>query len=98
MTRVTARLMAGEGDQLPVSAFPVDGTFPTGTTRYEKRQIAQNIPVWDPSICIDCGKCAMVCPHAIDPDEGLPGGGRGGRAGDLPAQGVQARASCPAID
>ncbi len=64
VTRVTARLMAGEGDQLPVSAFPVDGTFPTGTTRFEKRQIAQHIPVWDPSICIDCGKCAMVCPHA----------------------------------
>jgi pyruvate-ferredoxin/flavodoxin oxidoreductase len=64
VARVTARLMAGEGDQLPVSALPVDGTFPTGTTRFEKRQIAQMIPVWDPSICIDCGKCAMVCPHA----------------------------------
>jgi pyruvate-ferredoxin/flavodoxin oxidoreductase len=61
---VTAVLMAGRGDQLPVSAFPVDGTFPTGTTRYEKRAIAHEIPVWDPSICIDCGKCAMVCPHA----------------------------------
>jgi pyruvate-ferredoxin/flavodoxin oxidoreductase len=62
--QVTAVLMAGDGDQLPVSAFPVDGTFPTGTTKYEKRAIAQTIPVWDPSICIDCGKCAMVCPHA----------------------------------
>jgi pyruvate-ferredoxin/flavodoxin oxidoreductase len=62
--KVTAVLMAGDGDQLPVSAFPVDGTFPTGTTKYEKRAIAQMIPVWDPSICIDCGKCAMVCPHA----------------------------------
>jgi pyruvate-ferredoxin/flavodoxin oxidoreductase len=61
---VTAVLMAGDGDLLPVSAFPVDGTFPTGTTKYEKRAIAQTIPVWDPSICIDCGKCAMVCPHA----------------------------------
>ena len=61
---VTARLMAGEGDLLPVSALPVDGTFPTGTTRYEKRAIAQEIPIWDASICIDCGKCAMVCPHA----------------------------------
>ena len=56
--------MAGDGDQLPVSALPVDGTFPSGTTKYEKRGIAQMIPVWDPSICIDCGKCAMVCPHA----------------------------------
>jgi len=62
--RVTAVMMAGDGDQLPVSALPVDGTFPTGTTKYEKRAIAQMIPVWDPSICIDCGKCAMVCPHA----------------------------------
>ncbi|MFP5342405.1 MAG: pyruvate:ferredoxin (flavodoxin) oxidoreductase [Candidatus Limnocylindria bacterium] len=64
VTRVTARLIAGEGDQLPVSALPVDGTFPTGTTALEKRGIAQMIPAWDPSICIDCGKCAMVCPHA----------------------------------
>jgi pyruvate-ferredoxin/flavodoxin oxidoreductase len=62
--RVTARLMAGDGDLLPVSAFPVDGTFPSGTTKYEKRGIAQMIPIWDASICIDCGKCAMVCPHA----------------------------------
>jgi pyruvate-ferredoxin/flavodoxin oxidoreductase len=61
---VTARLMADEGERLPVSAFPVDGTFPTGTTKYEKRAIAREIPVWDPSICIDCGKCAIVCPHA----------------------------------
>jgi len=61
---VTARLMAGEGDLLPVSALPVDGTFPTGTTKYEKRAIAQMIPIWDAPICIDCGKCAMVCPHA----------------------------------
>jgi pyruvate-ferredoxin/flavodoxin oxidoreductase len=62
--RVTSRLMAGEGDLLPVSALPVDGTFPTGTTKYEKRSIATEIPIWDPDICIDCGKCAIVCPHA----------------------------------
>jgi pyruvate-ferredoxin/flavodoxin oxidoreductase len=61
---VTSRLMAGDGDLLPVSALPVDGTFPTGTTKYERRAIAQTIPIWDSSICIDCGKCAMVCPHA----------------------------------
>jgi len=61
---VTSALIAGRGDQLPVSALPVDGTFPTGTTQYEKRAIAQQIPVWDPAICIDCGKCAAVCPHA----------------------------------
>ncbi|MCC5949191.1 MAG: pyruvate:ferredoxin (flavodoxin) oxidoreductase [Nitriliruptoraceae bacterium] len=73
--RVTARLMAGEGDLLPVSALPVDGTFPTGTARYEKRSIATEVPTWDPDICIDCGKCAIVCPHAaiqikvFDPSE-----------------------------
>ena len=62
--RVTGRLMAGEGDLLPVSAFPVDGTFPTGTSKYEKRAIAKELPIWDPEVCIQCGKCAMVCPHA----------------------------------
>ncbi|HKJ24527.1 MAG TPA: pyruvate:ferredoxin (flavodoxin) oxidoreductase [Myxococcota bacterium] len=64
VARVTARLLAGEGDLLPVSALPVDGTFPTGTARFEKRAIAQEIPIWEPSLCIDCGKCAIVCPHA----------------------------------
>jgi pyruvate-ferredoxin/flavodoxin oxidoreductase len=63
VTRVTARILAGEGNLLPVSALPVDGTFPTGTTKYEKRGLAQEIPIWDPDICIDCGKCAIVCPH-----------------------------------
>jgi pyruvate-ferredoxin/flavodoxin oxidoreductase len=62
--QVTAVLMAGDGDLLPVSALPVDGTFPTGTTKWEKRAIAHEIPIWDASICIDCGKCAMVCPHS----------------------------------
>ena len=62
--RVTRRVLAGEGDLLPVSALPVDGTFPVGTARWEKRGLGQEIPVWDPSICIDCGKCAIVCPHA----------------------------------
>jgi len=62
--RVTMRLIAGEGDLLPVSAMPVDGTFPTSTTQYEKRKLALEIPVWEPDVCIDCGKCAVVCPHA----------------------------------
>jgi pyruvate-ferredoxin/flavodoxin oxidoreductase len=64
VTQVTALLLAGDGDRLPVSALPVDGTFPSGTARYEKRGIAKEIPIWDPDICIDCGKCAIVCPHA----------------------------------
>ncbi len=64
VARVTARIAAGEGDLLPVSALPVDGTFPTGTARWEKRSIASEIPIWDPAICIDCARCALVCPHA----------------------------------
>jgi pyruvate-ferredoxin/flavodoxin oxidoreductase len=62
--RVTAVMMAGKGDLLPVSAFPVDGTWPLGTTRWEKRRIADAVPVWDPKVCIQCNKCAFVCPHA----------------------------------
>ena len=62
---VTARIIAGEGDMLPVSALPVDGTYPTGTTRWEKRNIATEVPVWDPDVCIQCGKCVFVCPHAV---------------------------------
>ena len=63
--RVTARILAGEGDLLPVSALPVDGTFPTGTAQWEKRDIALEIPVWDENLCIQCGKCVLVCPHAV---------------------------------
>jgi pyruvate-ferredoxin/flavodoxin oxidoreductase len=63
--RVTARMIAGEGDALPVSALPADGTYPSGTTRWEKRGIAAEIPVWDEALCIQCGKCVLVCPHAV---------------------------------
>jgi pyruvate-ferredoxin/flavodoxin oxidoreductase len=62
--RVTAVMLANKGDLLPVSAFPVDGTWPVATAQWEKRNIAQDIPVWDPAICIQCNKCTMVCPHA----------------------------------
>jgi pyruvate-ferredoxin/flavodoxin oxidoreductase len=62
---VTARIIEGLGDDLPVSAMPVDGTYPTGTAKWEKRNIADEIPVWDTDICIQCGKCVFVCPHAV---------------------------------
>jgi pyruvate-ferredoxin/flavodoxin oxidoreductase len=62
---VLAAIYEGRGDELPVSAFPCDGTFPTGTAKWEKRNLALEIPVWDTKTCIQCGKCAMVCPHAV---------------------------------
>ena len=62
--RVTAVMLEGKGDLLPVSAFPVDGSWPMGTTKWEKRNIAQEIPVWDEALCIQCNKCVLVCPHA----------------------------------
>jgi pyruvate-ferredoxin/flavodoxin oxidoreductase len=62
--KVTAVMLAGQGDLLPVSAFPPDGTWPTGTAKWEKRNIAAEIPVWDAQLCIQCNKCALVCPHA----------------------------------
>jgi pyruvate-ferredoxin/flavodoxin oxidoreductase len=62
---VLGQIAGGKGDLLPVSAFPAGGAFPTGTAQYEKRNIAQFIPVWDKDLCIQCGKCAMVCPHAV---------------------------------
>lgn len=63
--QVTAAMIAGKGDGLPVSALPDDGTYPTGTTQWERRNIAQEVPVWDPEVCIQCGKCVLVCPHAV---------------------------------
>jgi pyruvate-ferredoxin/flavodoxin oxidoreductase len=62
---VTAKMIAGDGDALPVSALPVDGTYPSGTAKWEKRNLATEIPVWDTQVCIQCGKCAMVCPHSV---------------------------------
>jgi len=84
VSRVTALMLAGEGERLPVSAFPPDGTWPTGTARWEKRNVAQDVPVWAPELCIQCNKCAFVCPHAtirakvFDPArlEGAPEGFR----------------------
>ncbi|NIA21096.1 MAG: pyruvate:ferredoxin (flavodoxin) oxidoreductase [Anaerolineaceae bacterium] len=62
---VLATIMSGQGDTIPVSKMPVDGTFPTATTQWEKRNIALEIPVWDPEVCIQCGKCSIVCPHGV---------------------------------
>ena len=60
-----SKMIIGKGDELPVSAFPHDGTYPTGTTKWEKRNISLDVPVWDPETCIQCGKCTFVCPHAV---------------------------------
>ena len=62
---VLGEIIAGRGNELPVSALPCDGVYPTGTARWEKRNLALEIPVWDPGVCIQCGKCAMVCPHGV---------------------------------
>ncbi len=62
---VLGEIMAGRGDRVPVSALPNDGTYPTGTTQWEKRNLAGEVPVWDPQVCIQCGRCVMVCPHAV---------------------------------
>jgi pyruvate-ferredoxin/flavodoxin oxidoreductase len=93
---VTGPMLAGHGDELPVSALPADGTFPTATARYEKRALAATIPIWDSSICIDCGKCAIVCPHAAirmkvyEPNalDGAPAGfpSKAFRSRDLPGR------------
>ncbi len=61
---ITAKIIAGDGDQVPVSAMPDDGTWPSGTTQYQKRNTALEVPVWDPDVCIQCNKCVIVCPHA----------------------------------
>jgi pyruvate-ferredoxin/flavodoxin oxidoreductase len=63
--RVLGPMIAGEGDSLPVSALPADGTYPSGTAKWEKRNIALEVPAWEPDLCIQCGKCVMVCPHAV---------------------------------
>jgi pyruvate-ferredoxin/flavodoxin oxidoreductase len=62
---VTAMMMAGRGDELPVSMLPVDGTYPSGTTAYEKRNVSELVAEWDPDLCIQCGNCSFVCPHSV---------------------------------
>ena len=63
--QVTAKMFEGRGDQIPVSLMPVDGTFPSGTAAWEKRNIAANVPVWRPDLCVQCGQCSFVCPHSV---------------------------------
>ncbi|MGD1871666.1 MAG: pyruvate:ferredoxin (flavodoxin) oxidoreductase [Mastigocoleus sp.] len=69
---VLGKMMTWEGDKLPVSALPLDGTFPTGTAKWEKRNVGQEIPVWDPEVCIQCSKCVMVCPHGVIRSKAYP--------------------------
>ena len=89
---VTAEMMAGRGDDLPVSALPVDGTYPSGTTAYEKRNVSELVAVWDADLCIQCGNCSFVCPHSVirskyyDPS-GLEGAPDGFRSAPLEAPG-----------
>jgi pyruvate-ferredoxin/flavodoxin oxidoreductase len=63
--RVTGAIMAGRGDDLPVSAMPIDGTFPLGTAAWEKRNIAEEVPIWEADLCIQCGQCSIACPHSV---------------------------------
>ena len=90
--RMTSVLMAGKGDLLPVSAFPVDGTWPVGTAKWEKRNLAPEIPVWDPAICIQCNQCALVCPHAAIRAKVYDGGALEGAPGtfkSVPYKGLE---------
>jgi pyruvate-ferredoxin/flavodoxin oxidoreductase len=86
INRVTASIIAGRGDLLPVSAMTIDGTFPTSTAKYEKRSIAAQIPIWDSSICIDCGLCALVCPHAAIRMKAYPNAALAGAPTDFQAK------------
>ncbi len=63
---ILGKMLARQGDEIPVSALPCDGTYPSGTSQWEKRNVAQEIPVWDPDVCVQCGKCGMGCPHAVN--------------------------------
>ena len=63
--RVTAKMLVGLGDEIPVSLIPADGTFPSGTSAFEKRNVADYVPVWEPELCIQCGQCSFVCPHSV---------------------------------
>ena len=89
---VTAMMMAGRGDEIPVSAMPIDGSFPPGTTAFEKRNIAVEVPRWDAELCIQCGQCSIVCPHSVIrakyyPEEALAGAPDGFPSAEVNARG-----------
>ena len=89
---VTAMMMAGRGDEIPVSALPVDGSFPPGTTAYEKRNIAAEVPRWDAELCVQCGQCSIVCPHSVIrakyyPEDALEGAPEGFPSAEVNARG-----------
>ncbi|HEX6449465.1 MAG TPA: pyruvate:ferredoxin (flavodoxin) oxidoreductase [Trebonia sp.] len=93
---VTAAMLAGRGDELPVSALPADGTYPSGTSRYEKRNISDLVAVWDPDLCIQCGNCSFVCPHSVIrstfyPDELLDKAPEGFESAPLDSRGLPGR-------
>ncbi len=88
---VTAMMMAGRGDEIPVSALPIDGSFPPGTTNYEKRNIAVEVPLWDADLCIQCGQCSVVCPHSVIRAKYYPEEALEGAPEDFPSAEVNAR-------
>ncbi|MEO1017415.1 MAG: pyruvate:ferredoxin (flavodoxin) oxidoreductase, partial [Pseudomonadota bacterium] len=88
---VTAKMMAGRGDDIPVSAMPVDGTFLPGTTAFEKRSIAVEVPAWDADLCIQCGQCVIVCPHSVIRSKYYEEEALGGAPDDFPSAPVNAR-------
>ena len=88
---VTAKMMAGTGDSLPVSKIPVDGTYPSGTTKWEKRNIADFIPAWESDICIQCGNCSFVCPHSVIRAKFYHEKNLAGAPADFPSAEVSAR-------
>ena len=92
---VTAAMMAGRGDELPVSALPVDGTYPSGTTQYEKRNISELVAAWDSELCIQCGNCSFVCPHSVIRSRYYEPSPLAGRAGRLPLGAAQRARGCP---
>src|SRR6202034_4151562 len=88
---VTAAMMAGRGDELPVSALPVDGTYPSGTTQYEKRNVSEIVAAWDSELCIQCGNCSFVCPHSVIRSRQYEEGTLAGAPGAFPSAPLDAR-------